>query len=79
MSIEKLVVVDQITVAENGVIFCREATRLMEGDTQLSQTFHRTTLIPGQDISGQTQKVQDICNAAWTNEVIEQYRSKVAE
>lgn len=67
--------VDQITVTENGIILCREATRIMEDGDQLSQTYHRTSLTPGQDLTDQPANVAAICNAAWTDEVIEAYKN----
>ena len=79
MELTKETVVDQITVTENGIVLYREATRIMEDGVQLSQTYHRTSLTPGQDLTGQPQKVQDICNAAWTPEVIAAYETMVAE
>ena len=78
MALTKETVVDQITVTENGIVLYREATRIMEDGTQLSQTYHRTSLTPGQDITAQPQKVQDICNAAWTPAVISAYEAQQA-
>jgi len=74
MSLTKQIVVDQITVTENGIVLYREATRIMEDGTQLSQTFHRTSLTPGQDLTGIPANVVAICNAAWTPEVIAAYQ-----
>jgi hypothetical protein len=37
--------------------------------------FHRWVLTPDSDISTQEQKVKDICNAAWTPEVIAAYNA----
>ena len=76
MALTKETVVDQITVTENGTVLYREATRIMEDGVQLSQTYHRTSLTPGQDIADQPQKVQDICNAAWTPKVISAYEAQ---
>ena len=78
MSLTKETVVDQITVTENGIVLCREATRIMEDGNQLSQTYHRTSLTPGQDLAGQPANVSAICNAAWTDEVIAAYKNKIA-
>ena len=78
MALSKETVVDQITVTENGIVLYREATRIMEDGAQLSQTYHRTSLTPGQDITAQPQKVQAICNAAWTPEVIAAYAAQQA-
>jgi hypothetical protein len=79
MSLTKQTVVDQITVTENGTILYREATRIMENDVQLSQTYHRTSLVPAQDLTGVPANVVAICNAAWTPEVIAAYQAKQQE
>ena len=78
MALEKVTVVDQITVTENGIVLYREATRIMEDGNQISQTYHRTSLTPGQDLTGQPANVVAICNAAWTTEVIDAYNAQVA-
>jgi hypothetical protein len=78
MALTKETVVDQITVTENGTIFYRETTRIMEDGKQLSQTYHRTSLIPGQDTTNQPQKVKDICNVVWTPEAIAAYEAQKA-
>jgi hypothetical protein len=79
MSLTKQTVVDQITVTENGIVLYREATRIMEDGEQLSQTYHRTSLMPAQDLTGQPANVVAICNAAWTPEVVAAYQAKVAQ
>ncbi len=78
MAITKETVVDQITVTENGIVLYREATRIMEDGNQLSQTYHRTSLTPGQDLAGQPANVVAICNVAWTPEVISAYQAQIA-
>ena len=50
----------------------------MEDGQQLSQTYHRTSLTPAQDLAGQPANVVAICNAAWTPEVIAAYQAQVA-
>jgi DNA-binding transcriptional LysR family regulator len=75
MSITKTTTIDQITVTENGIVLYREATRIMEDGQQLSQTYHRTSLTPAQDLTGQPANVVAICNAAWTPEVIAAYQA----
>ena len=79
MAITKLVNVDQITVTENGTIFYREATRIMEDGNELSKTYHRTLLTPGQDLADQPESVTTICNVVWTPQVIEAYKQLLAE
>ena len=78
MSLTKTTAVDQITVTENGIILYREATRIMEDGKQLSQTYHRSSLTPAQDLTGVPANVVAICNTAWTAEVIAAYQAAQA-
>lgn len=78
MSLTKTTTVDQITVTENGIVLYREATRIMEDGVQLSQTYHRTSLTPAQDLTGIPANVVAICNVAWTPEVIAAYQAQIA-
>jgi DNA-binding transcriptional LysR family regulator len=76
MSLTKQTVVDQITVTENGIVLYREATRIIEDGKVLTQTYHRSSLTPGQDLTGIPANVVAICNAAWTPEVIAAYQAQ---
>ena len=78
MSLTKQTVVDQITVNENGTVLYREATRIMEDGNQISQTYHRSSLTPAQDLTGVPANVVAICNTVWTAEVIAAYQAQVA-
>jgi DNA-binding transcriptional LysR family regulator len=78
MALTKTTNIDQITVTENGIVLYREATRVMEDGNELSKTFHRTSLTPGQDLTGQPASVVAICNVAWTAEVIAAYQAALA-
>lgn len=76
MALTKETVVDQITVTENGIILYRNATRIMEDGSEISKTYHRTSLTPGQDLTGQPSNVQAIAQAAWTPQVIAAYQAQ---
>jgi len=76
--ITKTTAVDQITVTENGIVLYRETTRIMEDGNQISQTYHRTSLVPGQDLTDQPANVVAICNAAWPPEVVAAYQAALA-
>jgi hypothetical protein len=65
-------------VTENGIVLYREATRIMEDGEQLSQTYHRSSLTPAQDLTGVPANVVAICNVAWTAEVIAAYQAAQA-
>ena len=79
MSLTKTTAVDQITVTENGIVLYREATRIMEDGVQLSQTYHRSSLTPGQDLTGVPANVVAHCNTAWTADVVAAYQAAQAE
>ena len=78
MSLTKTTTVDQITVTENGVVLYREATRIMEDGKQISQTYHRSSLTPAQDLTGVPANVVAICNTVWTTDVVAAYQAEVA-
>ena len=78
MSLTKTTTVDQITVTENGTVLYREATRIMEDGNQISQTYHRSSLTPAQDLTGVPANVVAICNTAWTAEVVSAYQAEQA-
>jgi hypothetical protein len=78
MSLTKETVVDQITVSENGIVLYREATRILEDGNQISQTFHRSSLTPAQDLTGVPANVVAICNTVWTTEVVAAYQAAQA-
>ena len=78
MSLTKEVVIDKIEVVENGIVQVRQATRIIENGAQLSQSYHRWSLTPGQDVSDQPANVQAIAAAAWTPAVIAAYEAAVA-
>jgi DNA-binding transcriptional LysR family regulator len=78
MSITKTTNIDQITITENGVVLYREATRIMEDGNELSKAYHRSSLTPGQDLTGVPANVVAICNVAWTEAVIAAYQAAQA-
>ena len=77
MAFTETKVIDQITVTENGIVLYREATRILKDGEQIAQTYHRTSLTPGQDLTGQPANVVAICNAAWTPEVVSKYQESL--
>jgi hypothetical protein len=71
--------IDRIEVIEHGFIQVRQATVIERDGEFVSRTFHRWTLTPDMDITYQEQKVKDICNVAWTDEVKAAYETFKAE
>lgn len=79
MAITESIKIDQIEVVQDWVIQVRQATIIEKDGEQVARTFHRWVLTPDMDISNQEQKVQDICNAVWTDEVKSAYATFKAE
>jgi len=79
MALTKEIVVDKIEVLEMGQLQVRTATRVLEDGVQLSQSFHRHVLAPGDDLSGQDEKVSAIATATWTPAVVSAYEAMMAE
>jgi hypothetical protein len=73
--LEKIVVVDRIEALESGVVQVRTATRIMEDGKQISGTFHRHVVAPGDDYSGEDTRVQGVCKALHTAEAIAAYKA----
>ena len=75
MSLEKIIVVDKIEIVENGCVQVRTATKIMENGTEINRTLHRHVVAPGDDYSGEDAKVQAICAAVHTSEVVAAYQA----
>ena len=73
--LEKVIVVDRIEVVENGSVQVRTKTAIMEDGKQISGNFHRHVVAPGDDYSAEDAKVQAICAAVHTPEVIATYQA----
>ena len=75
MALEKVVKVDLIEVIESGNVQVRTKTAIMEDGKQISASFHRHVVAPGQDYSNEDSRVQAICAATHTPEVIAAYEA----
>ena len=74
MALTKESKIDQITVTENGIVLYREATRILEDGEEISKKYHRSSLTPGQNLTGVPANVVAICNVAWTPAVVAAYQ-----
>jgi hypothetical protein len=73
MALTKVVSVDFIEVLENGCIQVRTKTAIIEDGKQISGTFHRHVIAPGDDYSAEDAKVQAIAATVHTPELIAAY------
>ena len=76
--LEKVISVDLIEVVENGCIQVRTKTAIMEDGKQISGQFHRHVVAPGSDYSGEDTRVQAICAATHTADVVAAYQAAIA-
>jgi hypothetical protein len=75
MALEKKVVVDLIETLENGTVQVRTKTAILEDGKEISSKFHRHVVAPGDDYSAEDAKVQAICAAIHTPEVVAAYEA----
>jgi hypothetical protein len=78
MALEKVTVVDRIEVLENGSVQVRTKTAILEDGKQISGSFHRHVVAPGDDFSGEDARVQAICAATHTADVVVAYEAAQA-
>ena len=76
--LEKVISVDLIEVLENGTLQVRTKTAILEDGKQISGTFHRHVVAPGDDYSKQDARVQAICAATHTAAVVAAYKAAAA-
>ena len=50
-----------------------------EDGVELARNHHRHTVVPGDDVTGEIQEVQDIAAALWTQEVVNAYQASIAD
>ena len=85
MAITKTLENDKIEVVNKWNIQVRTASIIKEDGVELTRSFSRKVLQPGEldasdnlvdrDISGEAEDVKSICNAAWTDQVKADYKA----
>lgn len=78
MSIEKVTIVDRIEVLEDGCVQVRTRTSILEDGKQIGGSYHRHVIAPGDDYSAEDARVQAICAATHTQDVIDAYKASIA-
>ena len=77
MSLTKEVTIDKIEIVEGGTVQVRQATKIIEDGNELSKSYHRWTIAPGQNYSDQPDNVKAICAAAHTPAVIAAFQAQI--
>lgn len=79
MSLEKVISVDLIEVVENGTLQVRTKTAVKEDGVEISSKFHRHIVAPGDDYSAEDARVQAICKATHTKNVVAAYQTSITQ
>ena len=80
MALEKTVSADKIEiVGQFKAVQVRTATVITEDGVELSRSFHRHVIQPGDDYSNEEAEVQAVCAAVHTDEVKAAYAAFLAE
>ena len=79
MALTETTKVDQIEVVGDHTIQVRTATIIERDGTEISRTFHRHIVSPGNDVTHEDPKVQTIANALFTEEVIAAYQASLSD
>jgi hypothetical protein len=76
--LSKEVVTDKVEiVGQHRHVQVRTATVVLEDDVELSRSFHRHVVAPGEDTTGMDAEVIAICAAVHTPEVIAEYEASL--
>jgi len=67
---------DSVKVVD-GVVFVREVIGQYDEEELISQFFVRRGIAPGEDISELPADIQAICSEAWTDEVVQNFKSQI--
>ena len=78
MALEKQTAVDQIEVTASNHVQVRNCITVTDGDLIVAQSFRRHAIAPGDDYSSEDARVQAICAATHTPQVIEAYKAAIA-
>ena len=73
--LEKVISVDLIEVIENGTVQVRTKTAVLEDGKQISGSFQRHIVAPGDDYSTEDARVKAICKATHTAAVVTAYKA----
>ena len=76
MALTKTIEYDKIeVVGQYKAVQIRKATVIKKDGTELTRSFERYVLHPDSDISAEPTEVSAVCNAVWTNEVKEAWKT----
>ncbi len=67
------------SITEAGYVQVRRITRVLENGQEISKSYHRHILNPGDDVESQDERSKAIAQAVWTPEIVAAHKAKIAE
>jgi len=78
MALTERTIIGSRDVLANGQIQVRTDTVIERDGVEISRTYHRHVVAPGDDVSGEDVSVQLVANVVHTDAVIAAYRAAIA-
>ena len=79
MSLEEKTIEDKIEILESGHIQVRCKTVILKDGQPIAENYSRKVISPGDDYSEESERVKSICELIHTQEVIDEYLSKLED
>ena len=77
--LEEITLTDKIEVTQNGALQIRHRHSIIDTETgaEKAASFHRHVANPGDDVTGECERVKAIAAAVWTDECIAAYQASL--
>jgi hypothetical protein len=77
--LEEITLTDKIEVTQNGALQIRHRHAIIDSETgeEKAASFHRHVKTPGDDVTGECERVQAVAAAVWTQECIDAYQASL--
>ena len=75
MALTEETLVDKIEIVENGTVQVRTANIVLKDGVRIARSNQRHVIVPGANFSGEDAKVQAVCGAVHTAEVVTAYET----
>ena len=66
---------DSITILEDGQLQVRRSRVILDNGVEVTRSYFRVVLVPGQDVTAYPPRVQALCGFVWTPAVIAAYQA----
>jgi hypothetical protein len=73
----ELTICDKIECLANGTLQIRDRHQILKDGEEIAASFHRHVANPGDDVSGECERVKAIAAAVWTDDVIAAYQASL--